>query len=280
MLKAIQRKIGLHEEKKENKDTLALYEQPKKDKGKAIPSYKRGGGEPSYVYQADTLYMPMDKGYKYLLVVVDVVDGKTDAEPMKDRNAQSALKAFKKIFSRGILAMPQYQLQADVGTEFKNATIQGYFAENNVTIKWGKVDRSSRSRNQARVESRNRIISQALFQKQTTKELVSGKENRKWVDDVRKVIDAINEHETEHWNKTKKKREKLPDQTHIPKNTTVIEVGTKVRTKLDKPKSATGAKLGGYAFRATDIKWDPKIKTVTNIMFPPNQPILYQVDNE
>ena len=41
--------------------------------------------EPKAVLQADLLYLPDDKGYKYALVCVDVGSGYTDAEPFIKR---------------------------------------------------------------------------------------------------------------------------------------------------------------------------------------------------
>jgi hypothetical protein len=39
--------------------------------------------EKDIYYQADVLYMPEDKGYKYMLVCVDMYYGTVDAEPNK-----------------------------------------------------------------------------------------------------------------------------------------------------------------------------------------------------
>ncbi len=53
------------------------------------------------------------------------------------------------------------------------------------------------------VESRNKSIAIALFQKQNIQELKTKKTNTKWVDDVEKVLEAINKHETEIYKKNK-----------------------------------------------------------------------------
>ena len=95
MQKAIQKKLLQPEE-------IALmnqlYKIPIKDKGLEMPSYKRGGAEPNEVYSSDVLYMPSDKGYKYLLVLVDVINGSTEAQPLKTHSSVAVLKAFKEIF--------------------------------------------------------------------------------------------------------------------------------------------------------------------------------------
>ena len=263
MQKAIQKKLLQPEE-------IALMDQlykiPKKDKGLEIPSYTRGGAEPNEVYSSDVLYMPSDKGYKYLLVLVDVITGITQAEPMKTHSSVSVLKGFKEIFKK--MKLPSI-IQVDAGTEFKGV-VEKYFKENNVLIRVGDV---GRSRQQAMVESRNKTIAIALFQKQNIKELQLKKTNTKWVDDIEKVIEAINEHETEVYKKNKITGT-LP---YIPLDAIIFEVGTKVRVQLSKPEGILGNKLKGR-FRATDIRWSHNISTISNVIITPNQPIMYQVD--
>ena len=160
-------------------------------------------------------------------------------------------------------------IQVDAGTEFKGV-VQKYFTENNVLIRVGDV---GRSRQQAMVESRNKSIAIALFQKHNIQELKLKKTNTKWVDDVKKVIEAINEHETEVYKKNKVTG-KLP---YIPLDAVIFEVGTKVRVALSKPEGILGNKLKGR-FRATDIRWSHDISTISNVIITPNQPIMYQVD--
>lgn len=282
MLKKIQAKIGVSKEG-EVSQVMELYNQPKKDKGNAVPHYKRGGAEPEQVYQADLMEMPNDRGYNYLLMVVDTITGKMGAQPLKGKTAEETLTGFKKIFAKGDLPIPKWSIQVDEGGEFKSV-VKKYFDDNGVLVRIGKVDRS---RHQALVEKRNAIIAKALFQKQVGQEIASGRVNKKWVEDVQEVVDAVNEYETENYNKRKKieEKKKTPNLPYIPKNTVIFEVGTKVRVKFEKPRGVLGEKLssgtsGTSQFRATDIKWEPTIRTITNIILTPNQPVMYQVDNK
>ena len=278
MFKKIQLKLNTAKPNETNV-IEALYKNPIKDKGRAIPKYKSGGAMPNEVYSADLLVLPNDRGYCYLLVVVDTITGITEATPLKNKDAESVLQGFKTIFAKGVLPIPKWSIQLDSGSEFKSVVKQ-YFDEKGVLIKVGKVDRS---RHQAMSENRNKILAKALFQKQVGNEILTGKTNTDWVDDVQTVLDAINDHEREQYQikKTRlEKREKLGKNIpYIPKNTVILEVGTKVRVILDKPKGVLGEKLHGNAFRATDIKWNPQISKITNIILTPNQPVMYQVDN-
>ncbi len=96
-------------------------------------------------------------------------------------------------------------------------------------------------------------------------------------------MEAINEHQKEEFAKSQKKlkdREKKgPILPVLQPKVPVLDIGTKVRVALDKPKGVLGTKLGGN-FRATDTRWELKISTITNILLTPDQPVLYQVDNE
>ena len=38
--------------------------------------------------------------------------------------------------------------------------------------------------------------------------------------------------------------------------------------------------LSGYHFRATDIRFEAQIRTISKIILQPGQPILYNIDNK
>jgi len=279
MFKKIQQNLKVSKPNETN-IIQSLYENPKKDKYKQIPSYKKGGAEPNQVYQADLLTMPNDKGYNYLLVCVDTITGLTDAVSLKTKEAEETLEGFKKMFAKGTpLTKPKWSIQLDEGGEFKSV-VKKYFDDNGILVRYGKVDRS---RQQTMAENRNKILAKALFQKQVGQEILTNKTSTNWVEDVQTVLDTINEYEKEQYEKRKQitaKRElKNPPTPYVPEDTTILEVGTPVRIKLDKPKGLLGEKLHG-TFRATDIKWDPKIRKISNIILSPNQPVMYQVEGE
>ena len=280
MFKNIQSKLGITKEGETN-IVEALHEMPKREKGKQMPSYKRGGAEPGHVYNADLLYLPDDNGFKYLLVCVDTITGITGAAPMRNREAKDVRAAFEKIFMPNQpLQMPKSSIHLDPGAEFRGTT-QQYFRENNVLIRYGKV---GRSRQQAMSENRNKIIAKALFQKQVGHEIQDEEVNTEWVADVPVVIAAINEYEKEQYETRRKKWEKQdakhPPVPYLNDKEAILEVGTKVRVKLDKPENVFGAKQHGTSFRATDIRWKPQVRKITNVLLTPRQPVMYQVDGE
>jgi len=61
----------------------------------------------------------------------------------------------------------------------------------------------------------------------------------------------------------------------------MYEVGERVRVALDRPTDVLGRVLpvgsGKSGFRAGDIRWDPTVRTVTDIYFKPGQSLRYGV---
>ena len=79
----------------ENEELANLYTVPKKDKVR--PHIQTWIADA--VYQADLLMMPEDpKGYKYILICVDLATLKIDEEPLKTKEAIAILRGFKAIY--------------------------------------------------------------------------------------------------------------------------------------------------------------------------------------
>ena len=246
-----------------------LYEIPKRDKGKQMPHYT---ADPKAVYQADVLYLPEDTKTKdkYALVVVDIQTKLFDAEPMKDRKAEDVVKAFKKIFRRRILSKPSTLMQVDPGVEFNNTVTKEYFDSLGIGYRFGKV---GRSRQQAVVEAKNKIIAKALFMRMTANELQTGEKDTDWVEFLPALVKELNKII---------KAQGVPKQSTEPiltDKTILLEVGQNVRVILDKPEDVTIGKLMGH-FRATDIRWSPKVTKITNVILTPGQPPMYQVEGD
>ena len=253
---------------KRNKEKLLdqLYAIPKKDKGLNMThfqTYNEG-----IIQQADILFLPDDEGYKYALVVVDLYDRKTDAEPLKSKSAEAVLEGFKQIYSRNILKLPKL-LEVDPGTEFQGV-VKSYFNKKDISLKVGLPDRH---RQQAIVEQKNLVIGRAIHKRQTAQELLTGVESTEWIDDLPKIIAAINR-------RAKPVHEKNNFDTPVCKDDScyLFNIGDKVRVALDAPKTVTEKheKLHGK-FRASDIRWDSTPRTIENIILNPGMPPLYKV---
>ena len=85
----------------------------------------------SQFWQADLVEMipfsRINKGYKYILTIVDVFSRYAWAHALKNKNAKSVTDAFKKIFLNN--APPTY-LHTDEGKEFENKTVKDYLNTN------------------------------------------------------------------------------------------------------------------------------------------------------
>ncbi len=243
-----------------------LYKKVKKDKGVNMPHYRVPN--PGVVASADLLFLPHDNGYKYALVVVDDGSRLVDAEPLKNKTTEAVLKGFKKIFDRGIIKMPSARLEVDDGGEFKGS-VKRFFKEGGVFVRVGKP---GRSRQQALVERKNQFIGTIILKRLTSQELLSGKTERAWVHLLPKVVAAINKRVGKF---------KLPKSNGEPvcegNACEVLPIGTQVRVALDKPQEVTGVKLAGK-FRSSDIRWDPRIREVREIIIKPDFPPLYLLD--
>jgi hypothetical protein len=246
-----------------------LFKKPNSITGKNICHFNVS--VPNSVHQCDLLILPEDSGYNFALVVVDVYSGKTQALPSKGRTAQEILTLMKKIYDSNVLTLPE-TIQCDNGSEFKGV-FKKYFESKNVKIRYGKV---GRHKNQAYVESRNFTIGKILFEYMTAIESITGQPNLDWIDVLPVVITEINK-----LVKPKKQpnyKNKIPYENKSDLD--VLDIGQKVRVKLDSPKEfINDEKLHG-TFRAGDIRWSSDTYKITNTIMQPNRPILYVLNNK
>lgn len=257
--------------KNKNTELYQLYQRPLKEKGIDTPTIQIF--EPNYEHQADILYLPHDKGYKYALVVVDSHNKKIDAEPIKSKvqGDNEIVDAFKRIYSRNILKFPKI-LKMDNGTEFKGVNLQNYFANNNVIIKYSVP---ARHRQLTMAERANNKIGSVLLKRMTAQELLTGQKSTEWVDDLPELISVLNEH--------------LPKPRTQPKSNDIlvtkysgdlIPVNTRVRTLLEHPQDTVKGKWLPGTFRAGDIRWSPDIHIITDLILKPGYPPLYIIDDD
>ena len=114
-----------------------------------------------------------------------------------------------------------------------------------------------------------------IFRFQQIEELYTGITNRKWIKRLRNIVETINK----YYEITPKVIDAIHNQPRADGDSRyMFIVGTKVRRQLDNPIGITNEKLHGR-FRATDIRWNQKISTITRVFILPDSPPLYQLDN-
>jgi hypothetical protein len=227
--------------------------------------------EKGVYHQADILYLPEDKKFKFALVVVDLYDSSVDAEPVKDilSKDNDVLNAFKKIYSRKYLDLPEI-ITLDKGSEFTQSPVLDYFKKNKVNVKYAL---SGRSRQLAMVERMNQKIGTILHKRMTNQELVTGQKSTEWVEDLPVLIELLNE------KKKKPLTEEIsPDPIADEYTGNLYKIGQKVRLLLDKPVDAVrGNRLYGN-FRSSDIRWTTKVYKITEVLLKPGFVPMYLTD--
>ena len=257
---------------KTNKKTelKSLYKKPVPETGIQVP--KAQVFEKDVYQQGDILYLPEDKGYKFLLVIVDLYDNSVDAEPVKDILSKNndVLEAFKKIYSRKYINPPLI-LTLDKGAEFTQEKVKNYLKDDlKINVKYALT---GRSRQLAYVERQNQRIGNILLKRMASQELITGQVSKEWVDDIKPLIQLFNEKK-----KTPLKKEISPDPIVNEYTGNLLKIGTKVRLLLDKPVDTVKGKRLIGDFRSGDIRWTSKVYKITEVLLKPGYPPLYLTD--
>lgn len=246
-----------------------LLKPVKKDKKKNIPH--TDVRTINAVHQADILYLPSDNGYKYVLVVADLATRLFDAEPLRKKDSNTVLKAFKKIYNRNILNLPK-RLEVDSGNEFMGQ-VKKYFKDNKIFIRVSKI---GRHRQNAVVERKNQLLSVMIFERQLEQELITGERDRRWVKDLPNYVKILNDQTKNTWKM--KDKNNYGDPVCKGDACKLLDEGTKVRVALDNPYDIPTKKTLPGKFRSTDIRWDPKVRVIKRVMIYPDKPPLYLLD--
>eukprot|EP01132_Coremiostelium_polycephalum_P008572 gene8571-10545_t len=157
-------------------------------------------------------------------------------------------------------------LQVDPGSEFKGVT-RKYFEDNDIRIRHGLA---GRHRQQGLVETRNKTIGAALFKRMTAEELLTGNSSTSWTVDLPVIIRAMNKRY-----RRKKAKEFSKHPVCEGDSCQVLNEGTKVRVKLDEPIDMVNEKRLYGKFRATDIRWNPEVREIKQLVIKPGYPPIY-----
>ena len=257
-----------------NNELSKLYQRPILETGDNMPHFQIL--EPNYLQNCDTLYMPEDeykgKKYKYLLVVTDVYNKKMDAEPYTNlkQDSHEVLDALKKIYKRGIVKYPKI-LVFDNGNENGDVYLKKYLHEHKINV---RMMQPGRYRQISSVKTSKRKLASILFRFMANEELLTGEVVKSWVAEVPDLVEAINENLP-------------PPNTEIPEKLLstrfsgkMLPIGARVRVLLDRPRDTVKGNLMSGTFRSTDIRWDPNVRRIENILLKPGQIPLYLVSDD
>ena len=118
---------GVPSEALKNEEHANLHLKPKKEKRSERPKILIW--KVNATQQADLCEMPLDKGYQYFLILIELACRRVDAEPLKNKEAQTVLNAFKTIYERKRIIPPTHRLEVDSGTEFTNELVCNFFTK-------------------------------------------------------------------------------------------------------------------------------------------------------
>jgi len=200
-----------------------------------------------YNFMADLLLLPQTKkGFKYLLVVVDLANNDFDIEPLKNKDSKSVLTGFTNMFKRKYIKKPYASIRTDAGPEFKDE-FHKYLYENSIMH---KVAEPNRHQQLANVESLNKQLGRLFNGYMNSVEAKTNKVYKEWDD----VINIVRKDLNEYRKKPTKNRftEIYPVPEFVePK----YKVGDLVYYKLDWPESQLGIKQPTPNFRMGDVRY-------------------------
>lgn len=267
-MKQVLKDLKINNDDKNKSFVMELMSKPPKEKPEERPKFKNS--VPFNSVMADLLFLPNDKGYKYLLTTVDLATRTTDAEPLKSKTAKDIIEGFKKIFKRKYMKIPN-KLLCDDGTEFNNKAVIKFFNGMNCLV---RVAAPGRSRSQSLIETYNNFYGTIYYMKMNNEEINTGEESNEWVYLTKDIVEAFNKH------LTKKPVSYANDETLINslKTTKPYDIGTEVHVQLNKPRSIVDNKRLHGKFRASDLKYTVKPHRIIDYYFDNTQPVLYVVD--
>ena len=226
-----------------------------------------------YNFMADILELPeTNKGFKYLLVVVDLATDEFDIEPMKKKEASTVVISMKKMFNRKHIKKPYASIKTDGGGEFKDA-FDKYCYENNILHKTGI---SGRHQQLANVERLNRELGRLFNGFMNGMEEKTGKTFKEWDEVVSKVRLMLNQF--------RKKAEGDPFTDVYPTADLMVQpkykVDDVVYRKSEKPLDALGNKQPTQNFRMGDYRWERIPRKIVRVLrYAGKVPIRYILEN-
>ena len=210
-----------------------------------------------YNFMADILMLPTTKkGFKYLLVVVDLATDEFDIEPLKNKDPDTTLKAMKTMFKRSYIKEPYASIRTDGGAEFKGVFSKYLYDESILH----RVAEPARHKQMGNVEALNKQLGRLLNGYMNSKEEETGEVYREW-DEVLTIV-------RKELNALRRKPEKpdyiapVPHYEIEPK----FNVGDMVYRKLEIPENALGHKQNTSNFREGDYRWDKTPRKIIKVL--------------
>lgn len=223
---------------------------------------------PDMNFMADVIHLPTtDKGFRFLLVIVDLGTNEFDMQPLKGTSKSTVsdkevLEGMKEIFKRKWLKKPDASIRVDSGNEFKGVFAK-YCFENNIILRKGLPGRHKQMSN---IDALSKQLGRLFNGYMNYMETKTGQTYRNWIDVIETIREDLNE-----IRRVKKIISpfdlKTPD---VILTGNKYKIGDLVYRKLDKPKDALGYNQPTEKFREGDYRWDLKSREIKRILNYPN----------
>lgn len=190
------------------------------------------------IWSSDLVEMPNDKGFHYILTVIDVFSKYAWAIPLKNKTSQSIIESFKLIFKESNRHC--IKLWTDLGSEFTNKSFKNFCKENEIepyqTYNEGKA---------VVIERFNRTLKEKMWLNFT----ING--NQHWVELLPKLIKDYNNsfHRTIKATPTYASRKENEQKIRYNFNKTIQEKYNTNRSYYDTPKFHVGDLVRIYKYK-------------------------------
>lgn len=224
-----------------------------------------------YNFMADILMLPeTNKGYKYLLVLVDLATNEFDIEPMKNKDNNTVLRAMKQMFKRPHIKKPYASIRTYAGEEFKGKFAK-YLYNNSILH---KIALPNRHKQMSNVENLNRTILRLFNGYMNEKEKETQKQYNEWdnvIDIVRTDLNAFRKIPA---------KDRFTDIYPVPDVVKPkYKVGDLVYYHLDYPEDALGKKQKTATFKEGDFIFKTIPTKVKQILYYSGKvPIRYMLE--
>jgi hypothetical protein len=226
-----------------------------------------------YNFCADLLLLPeTKKGFKYLLVVVDLGNDDFDIEPLKNKDSKSVLTGFTNMFKRKYIKKPYASIRTDAGPEFKDE-FHKYLYNNSIMH---KVAEPNRHQQLANVESLNKQLGRLFNGYMSFKEKETNKVYREWDDVIGIVRKDLNEF------RKKPTKDRFTEIYPVPEVVAPkYKVGDLVYYKLDWPENALHQKQPTAQFRTGDTRYHTIATKIVKVLhYSGKVPIRYLLNGK
>ena len=224
--------------------------------------------EEDFNYMSDLIEMPTtSKGFKWLLVMLDLATNEFDIEAMKNKTADSTMNAFKLIIKRGILKLPEISLKTDNGTEFLGA-FRKFLTDHGIMH---KTSLPYRKQQLGPVEGLNRIVARILMTYINDKSVELNKDYYDWTDILDIVREEVNKYRKRDLTKLKEYQSKRffdPAEAGEPE----FQIGDYVHWKMDRPTDIRGTPINDSKFRMGDRMFSLETRKIVDILCYPSKP--------